>query len=86
MQDVESNEICIKKIMKHQFKTNIMCGSCIAKITPSLNANEEIKKWEVDTLNPSKILTVESDLSADEVKQIVENAGYKAETITRTGS
>ena len=41
-----------------------------------------IKEWEVDTQNPSKILTVETeDLSAEEVKQIVEKAGFKAETL-----
>ncbi len=71
--------------MKHQFKTNIMCGSCIAKITPSLNTNEAIEKWEVNTMDPSKILTVETGLSAEEVKGIVENAGYKAEIIESSG-
>ena len=68
--------------MKHQFKTNIMCGSCIAKITPSLESNKDIDKWEVNTNDPAKILTVETEhLSAEDVKEIVEKAGYRAESI-----
>ena len=66
--------------MKHQFKTNINCGSCVAAVTPHLNGNKEIKSWEVDTQNPNKILTVEADsLTGDMIAQIVEKAGYKAE-------
>ncbi|MGV3530018.1 MAG: heavy-metal-associated domain-containing protein [Flavisolibacter sp.] len=69
--------------MKYTFKTNIMCGSCIAKVTPYLNANNEIKHWEVDTANPNKVLTVETDnLSEEMVREIVKQAGYKAETVT----
>ena len=68
--------------MKHQFKTNIMCGSCIAKVTPYLNENSDIRHWEVDTQNPHKILTVETDnLTSEMVKEIVIEAGYKAEPI-----
>lgn len=70
--------------MKYQFKTNIMCGSCIAKVTPYLSANSEIKYWEVDTQTANKILTVETDNLSDEtVTQIVQNAGYKAEKINQ---
>jgi copper chaperone len=70
--------------MKYQFKTNIMCGSCIAKVTPYLNANNEIKHWSVDTQNSSKVLTVETDNLTDEmVREIVKNAGYKAELINQ---
>jgi len=70
--------------MKHQFKTNIMCGSCIAKVTPYLDANNEIEHWEVDTQSPNKTLTVETDkLTNEMVKQIIEKAGYKAEPINQ---
>ena len=68
--------------MKHQFKTNIMCGGCIAKITPHLSSNEAIQHWEVDTQVPDKILTVETDtLTASSVREIVQQAGYKAEPV-----
>ena len=69
---------------KYQFKTNINCGGCVAAITPHLNTNKEIKHWEVDTTNPNKILTVETEnLSEDTIKEIVQKAGYKAEKLSR---
>ncbi len=70
--------------MKYQFKTNINCGGCIASITPHLNANTDIKSWEVDTANPQKVLTVETDTLSDEaVREIVNKAGYKAEKLSQ---
>lgn len=61
-----------------------MCGSCIAKVTPYLDGSTEIKHWEVDTQNPNKVLTVETDnLSNEMVKDIVQQAGYKAEPINQ---
>ena len=68
--------------MKHQFKTNINCGGCVAAVTPHLNGEKEITNWTVDTQNPSKVLTVESDnLSAEQVCQLVQKAGFKAEPL-----
>lgn len=68
--------------MKYQFKTNIKCGGCIEKVTPYLNSNNQIKKWEVDTASPFKILTVETDhLSSEMIEQIVKQAGYKADQL-----
>lgn len=67
---------------EYQFKTNINCGGCVAKVTPALNENSDIKEWNVDTVNPNKILTVKTDnLVADDVKGIVESAGFKAEAL-----
>ena len=63
-----------------QLKTNIMCGSCIAKVTPTLNEEIGAENWKVDTQNPKKILTVTTDkLDEGEVIKAVEKAGYKAE-------
>jgi copper chaperone len=54
----------------------------VAKVTPKLNENPDIKEWNVDTTNPEKILTVKTDnLLADDVKDIVASAGFKAEAI-----
>lgn len=65
-----------------KFKTNINCGGCVAKITPHLNDEKAIKSWNVDTANPQKILTVETDsLSEIEVEQIVTEAGFKADKL-----
>lgn len=67
---------------QYQFKTNINCGGCIAAVTPHLNGNKDIKEWKVDTNNPNKILTVTTEnLASDEVKAIVQKAGYKAEEL-----
>lgn len=65
-----------------QFKTNINCGGCVAKVTPKLNETEGICNWSVDTNNPDKILTVETEnISAKEVIEAVEKAGFKIEKV-----
>jgi copper chaperone len=67
---------------KYQFKTNINCSGCVAKVTPYLDANNEIKNWHVDIDNPKKVLTVETDNLTDEmVSTIVKTAGFKAEKL-----
>ena len=66
-----------------RFKTNISCGGCVASVTPFLNANPDIKKWEVDTKNPQKVLTVQTDnLEGNDIKAIVQKAGFKAEILS----
>lgn len=65
-----------------QFKTNINCGNCIAKVTPILNAEDSIISWEVDTQNPEKILTVKGENIEDkEVIAAVARVGFRAESI-----
>ncbi len=66
-----------------KFKTNIKCNGCVAKITPILNGNPEIKSWEVDIQNPDKILTVETALfDAQKIKEVVVSAGFMAEEVS----
>ncbi len=65
-----------------QFKTNIMCGSCIAKVTPVLNETFGENNWEVDTQNPKKVLTVSTEGdNINDVIKTVQKAGYKAEEL-----
>lgn len=65
-----------------EFKTNIMCSSCIAKVTPVLNEVIGENNWKVDILNPKKILSVTNDnLAEGNVIKAVEKAGYKAEQL-----
>lgn len=67
---------------QYQFKTNINCNGCVAKGSPHLNENKGIKNWQVDTNNPNKILTVEAEnLNQDQVKQVVEKAGFKVQPL-----
>lgn len=65
-----------------KFKTNIKCSGCVAKVTPHLDEAKGIESWNVDIYNPSKPLTVVTEnLSEEEVKAIVQKAGFNAETI-----
>ena len=65
-----------------ELKMNIMCSSCIAKVTPTLNEVIGEGKWKVDTLNPKKVLTVTIDgIDQAQVIDAVQKAGYKAEEL-----
>lgn len=65
-----------------KFKTNINCAGCLAKVSPFLNAEQSIEKWEVDTSIPEKILTVETDeTNADRVISVVKSTGFNIEKV-----
>jgi len=64
-----------------KFKTNIKCGGCIAAVTPFLTADNGIEKWEVDLQSADRILSVETEKSAEEVADVVKKAGYVADPI-----
>ena len=66
-----------------KFKTNINCGGCIAAVTPTLDTLTGVSKWEVDTANPDKILTLQTNtgLDGNEVIAALKNKGYHAEKI-----
>ncbi|MDB5258541.1 MAG: heavy metal-associated protein [Chitinophagaceae bacterium] len=64
------------------FKTNINCSGCVARVTPTLNNLAGIAKWDVNTTDPNKMLTIEtSQLNEDDVKQALEKAGFKGEKV-----
>ena len=48
-------------------------------MTPTLNGEKAIQNWQVDTNNPDKILTLDTDLSAAQVEALIEEAGFKAQ-------
>jgi copper chaperone CopZ len=65
-----------------KFKTNVNCGGCISNVTPYLTSIKEITKWSVDTENPSKILTIESEeIPPSRIINALSAAGYKAELV-----
>lgn len=65
-----------------KFKTNVKCGGCIATVTPHLNQVKGIVSWNVDTNNPDKILSVETEnVTPEEITTILNGAGYQAELI-----
>lgn len=62
-----------------KFKSNINCTGCLSKVTPFLDQEEGIEKWEVDLQHDDRILTVEtSQLSAEEIENTVNKAGFKS--------
>jgi copper chaperone len=65
-----------------KFKTNVKCGGCIATVTPHLNQVKGIISWNVDTTDPMKIMTIETEgISAEEITSVMKTAGYQAELI-----
>lgn len=70
-----------KNVLK--FKTSINCGGCIAKVTPYLNSVEGIDKWEVDTADKNKVLSITSERVVEsDVVKAVQQAGFKIEKIS----
>ncbi|GAB4406811.1 MAG: hypothetical protein OHK0053_33200 [Microscillaceae bacterium] len=63
------------------FKTNLNCGNCVRALSPYLNDSLDIVGWSVDTQDPDKVLTIETDLAPAEVVALVEAAGFHAEAL-----
>ncbi len=68
-------------MQKLKFKTNIHCNSCIQSVTPFLNQEIEIEHWEVNLDHPDHILTVQGDLSPEQVEALVTKAGFQIQTL-----
>jgi copper chaperone len=65
-----------------RFKTNINCGGCIARVTPRLNEVKGIASWKVETDNPDKILTVETEtLSNEPIIEAVKKVGFNIQPL-----
>lgn len=65
-----------------KFKTNINCGSCVAKVTNPLNEVAGEGNWSVDIANPDKPLTVTNNSATPaEISAAVKKAGFIAEVI-----
>jgi copper chaperone len=64
-----------------EFKSNINCSNCEAKVKKVMDKQPAIKSWHVDLEHPDRILTVESELSTEEVIKTVLRSGFKAEPI-----
>ena len=66
-----------------QFKTNINCSGCVARVTPKLNETKGIKSWKVDTDNPDKILTVETEtLTNEPIIEAVKKVGFQIQPLS----
>ncbi|ABG60565.1 heavy-metal-associated domain-containing protein [Cytophaga hutchinsonii] len=63
------------------FKTDVNCSSCIATVSPELEFKDKIQDWSIDITNPDNILTITTDYTEAEVKEILEKVGHKAEPV-----
>jgi copper chaperone len=65
-----------------QFKTNIKCSGCIAKVSPELNKTVGRDNWKVDLESPDKVLTIsDEEVNETGVQEALAKVGYKAEKI-----
>lgn len=60
-----------------KYKTNINCNNCVAKVTQHINQVYGVNSWEVDTNSKDKVLTVNGDFKEEELKQAIEEAGFR---------
>lgn len=67
-----------------QFKTNINCSGCVAKVKPFLDGVAEHCEWEVDVQNKDKVLRVNAEgISPEQVMDTVQKAGFKIEVLNQ---
>ena len=64
-----------------KFKTTMKCNGCVQTVTPFLEQANNIQNWSVDLQNPDRILTVQTEGDAEEVKNLLKEAGYQAEKV-----
>lgn len=69
-----------KKALK--FQTNIGCECCVRQLAHYFS-DTCIHNWNVDLHHPLKVLTVEDDVAAETVIEIVSKAGFQIEEINR---
>lgn len=63
----------------YQYKTNINCQSCVARVKPELDKLEGVQEWKVETGNKDKILSIKGEnLQPQEVEAAVKKAGFTA--------
>lgn len=64
-----------------QFKTNIKCDACVAKVTPALNEVAGQENWQVDLKDPNRTLTVPTAVDEAKLKSALAGVGYRAEKV-----
>ena len=65
-------------------RTNIKCDGCVSTVTPFLSKVEGLENWSVDLKDPSRVLiaTVADDVSARDLQEALEAAGYTGVPLT----
>jgi copper chaperone len=65
-----------------KFKTNIMCGACIAKVTDTLNMIVGEGNWNMDTSSADKVLEIQAQIDEETLNSHLNGLGYKASYIS----
>lgn len=63
------------------FKTNIKCDACVAKVAPALNESVGKDNWKVNLQSPERILSVSGEADVETVQEALKTVGYNAEKI-----
>ncbi|MEX1190231.1 MAG: hypothetical protein WED33_13310 [Bacteroidia bacterium] len=67
---------------QQKYETTINCGSCIAKVKPSLDELVGEGNWEVDTSDSKKILSIHADFDEEQTLILkLAELGYAANKI-----
>jgi copper chaperone CopZ len=64
-----------------KYKTNIKCNACVEKVTPALDKTAGHGNWNVDLLDPQRILTINAASDSGEIIKELEKVGYRADKI-----
>lgn len=60
-----------------KLKTDLRCGACVQGITPLMDAEPGIRKWNADVVSPDKVITVEGDgITAARIDSLLNQKGY----------
>ena len=57
------------------------CNGCVQTVTPFLEKSNNIQNWSVDLNSSDRLLTVQTEGDAEEVKNLLQEAGYQAEEV-----
>jgi len=60
-----------------KFETNINCASCVAAVTPALDAAVGAGNWAVDLTRADRELRITAPVEAEVVITAVQSAGYR---------
>ena len=71
---VEKGEIKMKKTIKIE---GMMCGHCEATVKKAFENSEKVLTADVSHEKGEAILELKNEMSDEEAKKIVEDAGYK---------
>ncbi len=68
---------CLHTMQTLTVKTDLHCQRCVDKIEPTLNANKDIQRWNVDLDQEIKTLTVTgAGVSVELINELLNQSGY----------